>query len=243
MKNFRIIILSNCLLFICFFLKAQENVNLKKIAVKLYVNGFYKYTERDDYNGLIGSDYAFLDKNKGYDFGGLSFALEVQRNNFFSHEFEIMPLKIRQNDKIKTILYTVTNEVVLIGVKTTSIESALRYQLTYYFIKDKVVLPSIGLSPQLFYNFNKFDPSTTGYFGLTAQNIGLNLAIIPGLAFKLNKKLSIDLNIPIGIYEIKYDAINSENPNLPIRDQKDSKIIGEFIPKKVNIRIGIIYNL
>jgi hypothetical protein len=153
-----------------------------------------------------------------------------------------MPLKYRQVNNLETIRNPIANEI-LSGGKTTSIESTFRYQINHCIKKDKIVSPHFGISSEVFYNFNKFNPATTSEYRKTEQNLGLLLEIIPSITFKINSKLIFDLNVPIGLYEIFLNSLKDENPQLTLKDQKRSKIVGNFIPKTIGFRIGLVYKI
>jgi hypothetical protein len=239
------LIISFTLLFSFFFVQAQDDNQSKKLVLKLYTNGSFNYTKGTDITRTPQPDAEYLYENKKYAFGGLSFAFELPGEKCFSQEFEFSPIKINYNDEAKTVTYSTSpnHKLSTSGGKTTWIETAFRYQLNHYFNKEKKVLPYIGLSPQLFYNYFTLDPATSNQFKTTEQNLGLNLALVPGLVINLKNKLALDFDLPLGFYEIKFNSFYHRNPALNLSEQKQSKIEGELIPKTVMVRIGLFYKL
>lgn len=232
--------------FLFFFniLQAQDIGNVKKHILKLYINGSYYYSKTYDYLPTSSPSYKLLNEQNKYHFGNLSFAIETENNKFFSHEYELMPIKIDYSDELQKVVdLSSNNKITIGGGKTTTIESNFRYQLNYYFGKDNVLVPYFGLSSQTFYDYYKIKPVTSNVFTTTEQNVGICLEAVPSILLKINKHFSFGLNVPIGIYKIKLNTINEENPAIALDKQKVSKIVGVFFPKTINIRLGLIYKI
>jgi len=131
------------LLFTFINMQAQDDANSKKLVLKLYANGFYRYNESNDCERSLPANTIYKSEKKNYDFGNLSFAIELLNDRFFTHEFEFMPIKIKYNDEVELLTYTQLNQTLTIsGCKSTSIETAFRYQLNYYFNNTKGYQPN-----------------------------------------------------------------------------------------------------
>ncbi|MBN2610240.1 MAG: hypothetical protein JXB00_01650 [Bacteroidales bacterium] len=225
-------------------LSAQNISDFKSTNVKIYINGFYRYAEGNDFVYDIYDEPEISFKREKYDFGNISIAVELIRDKLFNHEFELMPIRIGHINDIKIVSYPSVNESwIFKGGKSTIVESAFRYQINHNFNKDKSFVPQIGLSSQLFYNYSKFNPATSVDFPLTEQNIGILFSCIPGILIKISSKVYFDFNIPLDIYNLRYYMTNFENPALYESESKKSKFISEFIPDYINIRIGLLYKL
>jgi len=227
-------IISNSLL-----LAAQDNPDSRNIRIKLYVNAFYKDIENHDYHGFLEENETYKFKNKKYDIGAISFAAEFGSHKKIKHEVELMPLKFDQND-ILEIHATIEDTVTIMSLDwewTKSLRTACRYQLNYYFIQNKYIMPFIGLSSQFFYEYVQ-----NGYFPYydKDQFWGLIFAFTPGIIFNINEKISIDLNVPVDLYYIEINYEEKEDYSLR---SKTSKIINEFTPETINLRLGICYKL
>jgi hypothetical protein len=220
-------------------LTAQDEPDSRNIKLKLYVNAFYEDIENHDYHGFLEEDETYIFKNKKYDIGALSFAVEIGSHKKLKHEIEFMPVKFDQNDilKIQTTIEeygTITSGHLEL---TKSLKTACRYQLNYYLFQSRYVMPYIGLSSQFFYEFVQ---NGCSWCYDKDHFFGLLFAVTPGMIFNINEKISIDLNVPAGLYDIE---INSENKWDEYLRSKTSKIIQEFMPETVNIRLGICYKL
>lgn len=248
MKISHIFISAISLVFFCNLLEAQDNSGSNQRVLKLYLNGVYSNTKSSYTEVSLYNTYEFI-KNEEYDFGGISFAIEMLTSKFFSHEFEIMPIKFDHNDDliIRTYYYAsgpgAEGTSVISGGKTSRIESTFRYQANHYFVKDKRTKPYIGLSTQLFFNSYKTIPAVSYGYLRSEQNLGLCFAITPGMSFNINDKLAIDFNIPFGLYEFKLNRVYHDNPRLPEEEKKTTIFLGEFAPKVYVFRLGIYYRI
>ena len=223
----------------CLLLTGQDNPDSRNIRIKLYLNAFYQDIENHDYHGFLEEKEMYKFENKKYDIGFLSFAVEFGSHNKIKHEVELMPLKFNQNDisEIYTKIEDTVTESSGYFEKTKSLRTAGRYQLNYYFIKNKYIMPFIGLSSQFFYEYVQNGYS---FYYDKDQFWGLLFSFTPGIIFNINEKISIDLNVPMDIYDIE---VNYERKEYEYLRTKTSKIIKEFMPETINIRIGFCYRL
>jgi hypothetical protein len=216
-------------------LAAQDNTNSRNIRIKLYVNAFYQDIENNDYERSLEENETYKFKNTKYDIGTLSFAAEFGSYRKIKHEVELMPLKFDQN-KISEIYTKIEDTIKMMYaflVNTKSFRTACRYQFSYYFIQNKYIMPFIGLSSQFFYEF-VHNGYSLGYN--KDQYWGLLFDVTPGVVFNINKKISVDLNVPVDLYDIGIKKSESYRT-------KTSKIIKEFFPETINIRLGFCYKL
>src|SRR4030042_4803093 len=147
------LLLSGFIISYSLLLSAQDNPDSRNIRIKLYVNAFYQDIENNDYHGFLEENETYKFENKKYDIGALSFAAEFGSRKKIKHEVELMPLKFNQNDisEIYTKIEDTVTERSGYFEKTKSLRTAGRYQLNYYFIQNKYIMPFIGLSSQFFY--------------------------------------------------------------------------------------------
>jgi hypothetical protein len=231
-----IIIIGNNLL-----LTAQENSDSRNIRIKLYVNAFHQDIKNHDYHGFLNENETYKFENEKYDIGTISFSVEFGSRKKIKHEVELMPLKFDQNKILTT--YTNLEEYGTstwgYGEFTKSFKSACRYQINYYFVKSKFIMPYFGLSSQFFYELDRYGPMIS-YYKEKDQFLGLLFAFTPGVIFNINEKISIDLNVLIDLYDIE---VNYERKKDEYLRAKTSKIIKEFMPETINVRLGFCYKL
>jgi hypothetical protein len=223
---------------------SQDETTTGKIKLKIYVNGINQEDELSKFNGGFyypGHSYDY--KISNFNFGALSFALEINNSKSISQEIEVMPFWYNQQEKTSTIIDSLNNAQVFDGGKFTSYNSTLRYQLNFHFLPEKKIRPYLGLSSQLFYSLFKFEPKVSNSYPFNSQNFGISISVVPGIEFEITKVLSLDLNIPINLYELKLVREILDNPTLSPEDRTKTIIIGDSFPKGLCFRIGLDYKI
>ncbi len=235
------LLLSGFIISYSLLLSAQDNPDSRNIRIKLYVNAFYQDIENNDYHGFLEENETYKFENKKYDIGALSFAAEFGSLKKIKHEVELMPLKFDQNKILtkNTSIEEYGTSTWGYGEFTKSFKSACRYQINYYFIQSKYIMPYFGLSSQFFYEFVQYGPIIS-FYEEKDQFWGLLFAFTPAIIFNINEKISIDLNVPIDFYDIEVNYERKKDEHLRA---KTSKITKEFMPKTINIRLGFCYKL
>jgi hypothetical protein len=224
--------------------RSQINSTSTFTRFKLYINGFYHNETGPDRDIFPEDEIEHFFEKKVYDFNNLSIALEMNSGKFITHEFELMPLGVEKNDEVHYMLYTPDSiSRVTDGGVTTTIQSAFRYEARHYFVSDKTVLPYLALSSQLFYDYSKYEPAISIAFAEREHCIGLLFSLIPGFCININRKLAIDINMPLGIYDVRFTGTKNENPLLPVGDIKKPGFESNIIPEFVHVRIGIAYTI
>lgn len=228
-----------------FALIAQESNDHKISRIKLYLNGFYRYSEISNY---ATNDSGWKFKTEKYDFGFLSIAIELNRIGFFKHEIELMPFRFTNSNEIIQYFNNNRNAVdslvnISDGGRLKKFETSFRYQINHCFNVDKSIVPYLSLAAQLHYDLSKHEPWNSFYSNITEQNIGLLFSIIPGISIKASKKLEIDFNIPIAFNDFRLNVTNFKNPLLTTSETKKSKFISEYMSNFINVRIGLVYRL
>jgi len=102
------------------------------------------------------------------------------------------------------------------------------------------MMPYAGLSSRFFYEFYREGISFSVY---KEHSCGLLFAIVPGVVFNINEKISVDLNVPVDIYNIEINYERKRDEYRPYHKNTTLKYIEEFKPETINIRFGICYRL
>jgi hypothetical protein len=231
------------LILYCFSARSQETPDLKISEFTFYLNGFYHFeVSSDDYNSLDMSEYYIRDEK--YEFGNPSIAFEIDKGRFIAHEFELMPIDIEHDNKTRYRHFLDTNITYIVeGGISTTIQSTFRYQATHYFFSGELVQPYLALSSQLFYDFSRFKPRTVLSYQKSQNNVGLLFSVIPGIQICLTKKLALDINIPLAIYDIRFVRSKNSSPMLSDSDREKAYFENNFIPDFAHVRIGISYEI
>lgn len=173
-------------------------------SFKLYVNANYKEYSAEFINYKYSDKYSLTSEISYFNYGYLSFALELKNKKGNYHEMEIMPILIK--------VYNITDYTTILsnnltqatsGIKVTDIESNTSYQFNYCFNKkeNSKISPYVGFGNNLYFNKMLISPyvSSTSFNGSTV--IGFANSIIPGIKIKINSTSAIDINIPFRFFE------------------------------------------
>jgi hypothetical protein len=142
---------------ICLPINSQEVTQTLIDQLKIYINGSYEYQNETEIDTFLSSDYELYWTQEKFDIGDISIAIEINGKNAFKHEIELMPINFERNDEDHYLYYipdNITTTRFGSGV-WTSFQSAIRYQIGYYFNSNKLILPYIAISTQLSSDFIK----------------------------------------------------------------------------------------
>ena len=246
MIKYKLILVTFFIIGKTFTLLGQDESKLKSRHIKLYTNGFYKYSSDTEPHQFI-ADADLITSNENYDFGFISISYELDNGGFFSHEFELMPIRITHDKVIQKIsrvdLDPNRASEPLDGNKLTTIGTYISYQMNHYFLMDKLVNPYLSPSARISYTYRNNDPLVSQEYQTIDQRISAMISIIPGLAIRLRERILLDLNLPIPILDMGYNNQKIESPTLPDADRIKSSFSSEWMPNYIYFRIGIRYSL
>jgi len=101
----------------------------------------------------------------------------------------------------------------------------------------------VGPALQLFCEKSNYNSNISLIYPTRDFDLGLLLAAAPGMDIRLGKKLSLDLSLPLGLYDFKLNSVRVDNPTLTINQRRTSRLIGNIPPGKLNFRIGLSYKI
>ena len=221
-------------------LYSQNQSDSKDKSLKVYYNGFYNFDKSITTND---NNVTYTNEVSNYDFGGISFALEIDKNSLFSHEIELLPLLLKINEDITYVSADGFDTQISDGSKNTYLKSAVRYQINHSFLDDNIVTPYLGAAIQLFGDFNKSNPPMSTYYPFSILQAGFTISIVPGLQIDLGEKIAIDIDLPIDLVLLYNTWTYNQNPMIPVENQKKSEFETSFFPKRLNARLGLIYRI
>lgn len=234
--------LMGILLCISCTLAAQNNSTPNNIKLKIYFNGFYEEVEQ--YKSTADPDKTRKYESKDFDFGTPSFGLEFYGSKRFSHEIEVKQVGFAVQDYLETITESGTDFYQAVGGGiVTTLKLTVCYQLNYYILKERIIMPYIGLSSQFASEFVNIKPKVSVSYPCFEQDYGILLAISPGVEYNLGKRLSLLLNIPIGLYKLNFESSRYKIPTKMGPSEPIRNVAGVFIPKRFDFRVGINYKI
>lgn len=110
--------------------------------------------------------------------------------------------------------------------------------------EEKKLKMKFGVRTTLGSEFTRMKPHDTFDFPSSSFTVAATLAAVPGINYRLNDRLLVDVGIPFQLLTLSSNFRKWENPTLPVRDQKYyGGVEGEFFPKVYQLRIGMVYLL
>jgi hypothetical protein len=119
---------------------------------------------------------------------------------------------------------------------------AFRYEVKKQFSKNKPVSFGLGAAINPGFTVTMYEPSmNASVFYQTHKTLNVSLNMIPRVTYVPGKKISIELNVPLKIYDFKFVETEVENPNVPYSAQKQESTDHLFFEDVYTIRLGIGY--
>ncbi|MFT5821640.1 MAG: hypothetical protein ACI8ZM_002894 [Crocinitomix sp.] len=209
--------------------------------LKLYSNFGWESAERTIgfdtvINVLIKENY--FETSLGYFSPAFSWA--TPKGN--RHEIELSRLQFNQVDEVTYLDYDdgISFQVIS-GERNTNVFIALRYEFDYQIIKNKdsKLKPSLGFAVRPYYSHASLRPKVSSIFSSSELNVAAMFSIVPRLNYDLNKKMFIDLSIPLSLAELGVRSTTWDNPAIPVNQRTVSTFVVEVAPSEYLIRLGI----
>jgi hypothetical protein len=219
-----------------FFIPAIAQKNKPAIRLKLYGNieqsGF-------NYRKTVAQQTFTTDQN-AYSFGHFSPAINFSGEKY-SQEIELSRLTIGKTEEIRIMNHPDNDLAIPISGETkTAIDIRIRYEFNYSLNNAfKRISPQIGIGTQPYFISDKTTPKISSFFPLKRIVAGNSVYFTPRIVIKMNKKLFIDLNMPIGILDAFYISETESDPTLPQAETKSSTFTAKFFRNWFHLRVGI----
>jgi hypothetical protein len=102
-------------------------------------------------------------------------------------------------------------------------------------------LLSAGINP--YYVQLEYTPTTSNGYYFSSTYYGFVMNATPRLYLKLSPHLTIDLNLPIRMYNFQVAKFRQDNPILSVQQQRSSETNHLFFEPVYTIRLGLMYTL
>jgi hypothetical protein len=89
----------------------------------------------------------------------------------------------------------------------------------------------------------EYMPTTTHGYYISSTYYAFALNATPRLYFKLSPHFTIDLNIPVRIYNFQVEKYRQDNPILPVEQQRNTETNHLFFEPVYTLRLGLMYSL
>ncbi|HEU5292956.1 MAG TPA: hypothetical protein VFU05_20055, partial [Cyclobacteriaceae bacterium] len=174
-------------------------------------------------------------------FNRISFAIDFATDKGFVHEVEILiPEVFKPLDKFQYPMnYELRKGDTFDG---TASSASVRYELNKSLTGNEgkfSFLLGAGINP--YYVRIEYEPHDLTTYRLLTEFFGFALNVTPRIQYKFGQRFSMDLNVPLKIYDLRMEASRIFNPNIPIRDQKVQETSNIFFETAYTIRLGLLY--
>jgi hypothetical protein len=204
----------------------------KKFGIKIYQNTDIFETQYYVGNGeMMKFDIVNFDR--------FSFALNIDSKKRFTHEIEVLIPEVEK--PLVKVRFPVNYEFGRSPAFEGRVSSySLRYEFTKTLSKNTKGFSfdcGIAINP-FFVLIEYLQPGGTHSFG-SRRFHGFSLNAVPRMKYKLNDRLTIDLNMPLKIYDLYKGYASYILPSNPKRNS--DFYTSSFFEDVYTIRLGLMY--
>jgi hypothetical protein len=214
---------------------ATYSFGQRTFGVKIYQNTDI-FATRYSESGIPGTT-----KVENLNFGRVSLALNIETAKRVSHEIELLiPEVSKPLDKVQFPMNYEFGKNANFDGNVSSY--SVRYELSKAFTDEDqrfTFLPGAGINPY-FVNI-EYEPNveTSFYHSTTLYGFALNMT--PRVKYDVSQRFSIDLNIPLKVYDLRAEHSMVKNPAIPIRQQTNNSESHIFFESAYTVRFGLMY--
>jgi hypothetical protein len=206
-------------------------------AIKIYQNTDIFETEYYE----SGNDR--LTQFENVNFSRISVAVSIPAKTGNIHEIEVFIPEISKSldDLQFPMNYRFRKDISLDG-------NADAYSFRYEFSKiltdeSKRFSVRVGAGVNPYYVAIEYVPNDPGSYYRATKVYGFATNITPGIKYALGERMSVDLNVPLKVYDMRMEYNRVSNPAIPIRQQKSNDQRHIFFESAYTIRFGLAYDL
>ena len=171
----------------------------------------------------------------------------IQWQNRKNHIFELewMPFRYAHQDVhsyqilLDSLSYQGTNAG---GSKYQIYHSFIRFSyLPVYRIGNVILLPKLSVKP--YYYYMCVNPFTAREFFTAKWQAGIMLEFIPGLQYSINKKLGMQIGIPLTLVSFGYERGRTDHPALSLNRRISDRIFLRSVDPLWQFQVGLAYKI
>ena|SRR5688572_8908766 len=185
-----------------------------------------------------------VEKFDQVNFTRVSLAVDIDTKKGYTHEIEfLIPEVSKSYDNIQYPMnYEFKKEMPDFEGQASSY--SLRYELSRTLTnKAKRLGFNLGMGINPYYVLVEYIPNVENRYYSSTKLYGFVLNMVPGIKYKLSQRFSIDLNVPLKIYDLRAEKYRVENPAIPIRQQTTIDSNNIFFESAYTLRLGLMYRL
>lgn len=205
----------------------------QKVGIKVYQNtDFFETVYNESRTNLQTS-------SEQVNFNRFTIALDFHTKNNFLHEVEFFIPEISKSldDVQYPMNYEFRKDDTFDGEATTY---SLRYEFSKKLTNESNRFGfSFGAAINPYYVHLEYIPNveTTYYWSTRLYGFAVNL--VPRINYKISNRLNIDLNVPLKVYDLRFEENKVNNPAIPIRQQETNDVDHIFFESAYTIRLGV----
>ncbi|HZI26156.1 MAG TPA: hypothetical protein VFD46_13825 [Chryseolinea sp.] len=184
-----------------------------------------------------------MTKVKNVNFNRITFAVDIDTKKGYTHEIEFLIPEISK--PLENIQFPLNYEF---RKDETFDGEASSYSFRYEVSKTLTnkakrfsFLLGAGINP--YYVHIEYEPNVETTYYSSTQLYGFALNITPRISYRVSQRFSVDLNVPLKIYDLRGEKNKTENPAIPIRQQTTNDYSNIFFENAYTIRFGLMYKL
>lgn len=171
-----------------------------------------------------------------------AFQWKTKNNNF--QEVELTHLVLGKQTSTTELKEDPTNsQQIMSGNKLVTSHISVQYEYIKMFnkLKDKKLVPSIGIGFNTYYKQMNTTPQIATSYPESEKYLGAKVFVTPRLNYYINSKFFIDFNIPFCIVNTYLLTKNNGNPTLTIPERTTKSFNFQQFPFILSGRVGVGY--
>lgn len=176
-------------------------------------------------------------------FGRISLVIDIDTKKACTHEIEfLIPEVSKRLDGVQFPLNYKFRKGETFDGEASSY--SLRYEIGKALTKKAKrfsFLLGVGINP--YYVHVEYEPNVEMTYYWSTKLYGFALNITPRIKYKFSQRFSIDLNVPLKIYDLRGEKNKVKNPATPIRQQTTNEYSNIFLESAYTIRLGLRYKI
>jgi hypothetical protein len=185
-----------------------------------------------------------VEKFNKVNFSRVSLAVNIDTKKGYTHEIEfLIPEVSKSYDNIQYPMnYEFKKEMPDFEGQASSY--SIRYELSKTLTnKTKRLGVNLGIGINPYYVLVEYIPNVETRYYSSTKLYGFVLNMVPRIKYKLSHRFTIDLNVPLKIYDLRAEKYRVKNPAIPIHQQTTIDYSNIFFESAYTFRLGLMYKL
>ena len=223
-----------CLFTILSICSALSAFGQKSIGIKLYQNtDFFETKYHHSWNTVTTV--------RNVNFTRFSLALSLHTRKNYVHELEVLVPEISKS--LDDIQYPMSYDFrIHPSIQSSGSTYSLRYEINRTLTNQAERFQfNLGAALNPYYVFFEHIPHETNVYYSSTRQYGFAFNIVPRMTYKLGQRFSLDLNVPLKLYDLRVTETEIHNPAIPVRQQNNTEYNNLFFESAYTIRFGVMY--